>query len=66
MSLAAMEGRGGSPPSPVSTNMPPKDPSQLLADSKWMRALAGSLIYGDGSVLDDLVQETWVVALQNG
>ncbi|MFT7485515.1 MAG: hypothetical protein ACI9F9_001365 [Candidatus Paceibacteria bacterium] len=42
----------------------PIHPNLLLADSRWMRGLAAQLIRGDASVLDSLVQETWLVALE--
>lgn len=42
---------------------PSTDPSALLADSQWMRSLASQLVRGDSSVVDDLVQDTLLVAL---
>ena len=37
----------------------------LLADTAWMRDLAGRLV-GDTPQADDLVQDTWVLALRGG
>lgn len=42
----------------------PIDPSVLLADSRWMRSLAAQLVRGDPSVVDDLVQEALLVAIE--
>ena len=38
-------------------------PEVLLAESRWIHALAHSLV-GDPGAADDLVQETWIAALR--
>lgn len=41
----------------------PFDPDELLAHKAWVRALAASLVF-DRERVDDVVQETWLAALQ--
>ena len=42
----------------------PIDPKELLEHQGWLRALAFELV-GDSQRAEDVVQETWLVALQN-
>ena len=41
----------------------PSNPEELLAHAGWVRSLARSLV-GDPSLADDVVQETWIAALE--
>jgi len=41
------------------------DPEQLLAQAGWLRRLARGLVQ-DAHAADDLVQDAWVAALENG
>jgi len=45
-------------------NPAPSDPEALLAHAGWIRALARRLV-GDGPAADDLVQDTWLAALES-
>lgn len=42
----------------------PADIERLLSQSDWLAALARKLV-GDAATADDLVQDTWIAALQN-
>jgi RNA polymerase sigma-70 factor (ECF subfamily) len=41
------------------------DAAELVAHQRWIRALARTLVV-DASAADDLVQDTWVAALEHG
>ncbi|TAH39395.1 MAG: sigma-70 family RNA polymerase sigma factor [Planctomycetota bacterium] len=47
----------------MSESLPPLQVEELLAESGWLRRLALRLV-GDGGEADDLVQETWMRALE--
>ena len=40
-----------------------RDPEELLRNTTWLRALARSLVV-DPNVADDLLQQTWLTALE--
>ena len=47
------------------SEMPDLTPEALMAEARWLRALARRLV-GDPAAADDLVQETWLTALGRG
>ena len=42
----------------------PTSLEELLAHAPWLRRLAATLVAGDDAAADDLVQETWLVAMR--
>ncbi len=59
-----MEARGV-PPAAMKPTMPPLEPALLLEHAEFVRSLARSLIR-DPAGADDVEQETWLRALENG